>query len=67
MKKEYSLHYFSSELKKDLWVAGMSAIGPYTTANPQEALRFGSKHEATLHPAWVYPLMILDIVEAPKP
>jgi hypothetical protein len=62
---EYSLKYFKQHDGKDLWIAGMCAIGPFTTAAPNEALRFSSKQEAMQHPAFCHPTCLTDVVESP--
>ena len=62
---EYSLKYFKQHNGKDLWLAGMSAIGPFTTANPKEALRFPTEQAAMQHPAYCHPTCLLNVCEAP--
>ena len=63
--KEYSLKYYRQIGGKDAWLAGMSGIGPRTTVDPKEALRFTSEQEAMQHPAFSHPICLLDVCEAP--
>lgn len=63
--KEYSLKYYKQHEGKDLWIAGMSAIGPYTTAAPSDAIRFQSEQAAMQHPAFCHPTCLTDVVMAP--
>lgn len=61
-----SLKYYAQVNGKDLWIAGVSAIGPYTTSDPQKALRFETEQEAMNHPAWAHPICLTEIVESPQ-
>lgn len=62
---KYALKYFAEPTGKPLYVAGLSAIGPFTSDKPEEALSFDSKREAMQHPAWSHPTLLCDIVEHP--
>jgi len=58
--KTFALKYFKEVDGKPLWLAGMSEIGPFTTADPEKALSFRSEREAMAHPAYSHPLCLLD-------
>ena len=62
---KYALKYFRQPTGKPLYVAGMCAIGPFTTDEPEKALTFDSEQDAKMHPAWSHPTMLCDIVEHP--
>lgn len=61
MPETYRLRYFRDINGKPAWLAGMSAIGPYTTTNETEALEFATEQEAKQHPAYAHPLCLLDV------
>jgi hypothetical protein len=45
---------------RPLYLAGMSAIGPYTTPDLDEALRFDTEEAASRHPAAFHPLTFFE-------
>lgn len=62
----FSLKYFRQHDGKDLYLAGMSSIGPFTSPDTSKALRFATEQEAMEHPAYCHPTCLLDVVPSPQ-
>lgn len=50
----------SEKLKTPIYFKGITAIGPMSTPNLEQAQRFNSKQEAMMSPAYVHPLSFYE-------
>lgn len=56
--------FASKRQGKPLWFAGMTGIGPRTTADPAERVEFATRDDAARCPAMFHALSFYEVEEA---